>query len=161
MLYRPNFCCNCGEKIERVDWHLTVSRRFCDACSVENRRFDYLPRIAVAGGALALMFGLGSFWGVSGENRVSPTAFKSASQAQEPQKPLQVAERAIPPAHSSGEAIILPPPADIVSAKRKAVEAKFFCGALTKKGTPCSRKVKARGSRCYQHEGRPEAPPIN
>ncbi|MEQ1764043.1 MAG: hypothetical protein ABL984_12975 [Pyrinomonadaceae bacterium] len=35
---------------------------------------------------------------------------------------------------------------------------KYFCGALTKRGTPCSRKVKAKGLRCFQHEGRPEAP---
>jgi hypothetical protein len=35
----------------------------------------------------------------------------------------------------------------------KAVEDKtYFCGAATKKGTACSRKVKG-GGRCWQHEG--------
>ena len=29
--------------------------------------------------------------------------------------------------------------------------------ALTKKGTPCSRKVKQAGTRCFQHEGKPAA----
>ena len=28
----------------------------------------------------------------------------------------------------------------------------YFCGAMTKKGTPCSRKVKG-GGRCWQHKG--------
>lgn len=166
MLYRPNFCCNCGEKIERVDWHLTVSRRFCDTCSIENRRHDYVPRIAVAAGTLALMFGLGNLWGGSGSaevrsSGVSPAALKSAVQAQEHKEPPPVTERPLPSGPNPSDGMVMPPPADIVSAERKPVEARFYCGALTKKGTPCSRKVKARGTRCYQHEGRPEAPPIN
>jgi hypothetical protein len=32
----------------------------------------------------------------------------------------------------------------------------YFCGAVTKKGTPCSRRVKAPG-RCWQHAGQPES----
>lgn len=165
MLYRPNFCCNCGEKIERVDWHLTVSRRFCDTCSLENRRHDYIPRVAVAAGALALMFGLGNLWGGSGSaevrsSGVSPATLKSAVQVQGSKEPPPVIERPVTSANQN-EGMVMPPPADIVSAEQKRVETRFFCGALTKKGTPCSRKVKARGARCYQHEGRPEAPPIN
>jgi hypothetical protein len=31
--------------------------------------------------------------------------------------------------------------------------AKYFCGYPTKKGTPCSRKVREKGARCYQHDG--------
>lgn len=35
----------------------------------------------------------------------------------------------------------------------KAAEEKtYYCGAATKKGTPCSRKVKG-GGRCWQHKG--------
>ncbi|HEX9961513.1 MAG TPA: hypothetical protein VGB00_11305, partial [Pyrinomonadaceae bacterium] len=33
-----------------------------------------------------------------------------------------------------------------------ATEAVYFCGAPTKKGTPCSRRVKG-GGRCWQHAG--------
>jgi hypothetical protein len=33
-----------------------------------------------------------------------------------------------------------------------AKEPVYWCGAQTKKGTPCSRKVKG-GGRCWQHEG--------
>jgi hypothetical protein len=167
MLYKPNFCCNCGEKIERVDWHLTVSRRFCDVCSIEHRRHDYIPRIAVASGVLALMFGLGSLWGGSGaieypSSRIAPAALKSSIQNQTLPNPQQQESRAVPQAESQGEsAIVSTPPADVAGAERKSTESKFFCGALTKKGTPCSRKVRSRGVRCYQHEGRPEAPPMN
>ncbi|MEO6588559.1 MAG: hypothetical protein ABIP06_04450 [Pyrinomonadaceae bacterium] len=38
---------------------------------------------------------------------------------------------------------------DIEQAK---VEKVYYCGAATKKGTPCSRKVKG-GGRCWQHTG--------
>ena len=34
-----------------------------------------------------------------------------------------------------------------------AQEAIYFCGAETKKGTPCTRRVKG-GGRCWQHAGR-------
>jgi hypothetical protein len=29
----------------------------------------------------------------------------------------------------------------------------IYCGAPTKKGTPCKRRVKKAGARCYQHKG--------
>jgi hypothetical protein len=32
----------------------------------------------------------------------------------------------------------------------------YFCGAMTKKGKPCSRRVKTKG-RCWQHVGQPSA----
>jgi len=34
-------------------------------------------------------------------------------------------------------------------------EAVYICGARTKKGTPCRRRVHAAGERCYQHKGMP------
>ena len=37
----------------------------------------------------------------------------------------------------------------------KTTEAVYFCGAATKKGTPCSRRVKRPGERCWQHAGMP------
>ena len=35
-----------------------------------------------------------------------------------------------------------------------ASETVYFCGAQTKKGTPCTRRVKG-GGRCWQHQGQP------
>jgi hypothetical protein len=34
-----------------------------------------------------------------------------------------------------------------------ADEAVYICGARTKKGTPCHRRVHAAGERCFQHKG--------
>ena len=159
MLYRPNFCCNCGEKIERVEWNLLTSRRFCVVCSAENRAHDILPRLAVTAGALALMFGFGSLWSGSGQAEPaaakSPVGIKSSNHAAaQPGVAVNEVQAEIPsnPAVRNGE----PAQAHTNVADKNAD--KYFCGALTKKGTPCSRKVKTKGQRCFQHEGKPEAP---
>jgi len=36
-----------------------------------------------------------------------------------------------------------------------ADETVYICGARTRKGTPCRRRVHTAGERCYQHEGMP------
>lgn len=157
MLYKPNFCCSCGEKIERVDWNILTSRRFCDVCSIENRRFDLVPRVAVAAGSLALMFGFGSLWSRSRGGPEALIAVPAARKVDQTRPETTFGLEPPPRAELSPQA----EPSEIIRIEPKRSEAKFFCGALTKKGTPCSRKVKTRGTRCYQHEGRPEAPPIN
>ena len=40
-----------------------------------------------------------------------------------------------------------------------AQETMYFCGAETKKGTPCSRRMKG-SIRCWQHEGKPAMLPM-
>lgn len=168
MLYKPNFCCHCGEKVERVEWNLLTSRRFCEACSIENRRHDLAPRIAVGAGALALVFGFGTLWGGSGSDErpqsALPATLKSDVSSQTPRNPAPSIQTLPEPPiqnESPAPAFSIPKPAEVTTLERKSPEPVFYCGALTKKGTPCSRKVKARGLRCYQHEGRPQAPPIN
>lgn len=163
MLYRPKFCCNCGEKIERLEWNLLTSRRFCVVCSTENRAHDIVPRLAVTAGALALMFGFGSLWSGAGRAEPSPSnngvGIKSSLPATASVRSIGANEEirsdiSSPPDVQS----VVPPqpgPTSVPAGDKNAD--KYFCGALTKKGTPCSRKVKAKGLRCFQHEGKPEA----
>lgn len=165
MLYRPNFCCNCGEKIERLEWNLLTSRRFCVLCSIENRRHDMLPRVTVAAGALALMFGFGSLW--TGSGLSEPRADDNTVGIKSSSLPQTVPVQPSGPVGETG--LEVPPPPNVQASERARTGAivtspgdknadKYFCGALTKKGTPCSRKVEGRGLRCFQHEGRPAAP---
>lgn len=166
MLYRPQYCCNCGEKIERVDWNLLTSRRFCDVCAVENRKYDYAPRAAIAGGILAAVFGLGALFG--GRSSVAPAAGGSDLPAgasktsnnpvSEPSKPRsELAEtNASRPPEGQKSAILSQNPSSHTS-EPKSEQIVYFCGALTKKGTPCTRKVKNKGQRCWQHSGMPSA----
>ena len=162
MLYRPNFCCNCGEKIERVEWNLLTSRRFCAVCSSENSRHDLFPRLAITSGALALMFGIGTLWTNSGQAELKP--LESSAGIKQASAPATLVQPVNAVGETRPEQQLKPNNGTPDSAgtgtgtvETERAEGKFFCGALTKKGTPCSRKVKGKGLRCFQHEGRPEA----
>lgn len=161
MLYKPKYCCNCSEKIERIDWTLLTSRRFCDVCAVENRRHDNLPRLTVAAGVLSLMFGFGTLLGGS-SGSVTPVQTLSSSSEPEFKRERTIERKddqprldnSLPVASAKATGNSSPDFAKTVSDKT-IVDTVHYCGALTKKGTPCSRKVKTAGSRCYQHEGKP------
>lgn len=179
MLYKPNFCCNCGEKIERREWNLLTSRRFCEVCSVENRKHELLPRAITVAGVLAIAFGIGSIFGGSGSANQQIHGFRESVPVdpERNSKKSQVSgdnssdaaqnglEKIIPQAQASTE----PPPAEKVRSgdeqfavrKESTHERFYFCGALTKKGAPCSRKVKKQGAHCWQHEGAPRSFPEN
>ena len=168
MLYKPNYCCNCGEKIERVDWNLLTSRRFCESCAVEKRHHDYGLRILTASGVLAIMFGIGNLWGTSDSDRqmAAPIPLTSKSAENSPPTPIVKAGpvAAVASLNADSSAASSKTDGPLISQEptpNKSAAGKFYCRALTKKGTPCSRKVRTEGSRCYQHEGKAAAPPQN
>jgi hypothetical protein len=176
MLFRPNYCCDCGEKIEREQWRFWTSTRFCELCETANKPYELLSRGAVALGTLILIFWVGS--------AVIPISRTEAETATI--KPRNVQNKKDDDRKISSERTIRTFKADIgaesldqaggstdsvkedfppiFSAKRaKNPESVYFCGARTKKGTACTRRVKEAGKRCWQHEGMPamkdEKPP--
>lgn len=143
-MYKPNFCAECGERITRSRWHLWTSRRFCAECvkGVSKRRI-LLPLIACSA-----LFGLGLLTGFSARKAPPPLVIergqKSALSATA-QNSSPVAPKPAPVYGPDGTATERPTdPNEIIS----------ICGARTKKGTPCSRRVRGTG-RCWQHIGRP------
>ena len=154
MLYRPHFCCHCGEKIIRAKWTPLTSRRFCDFCAVEQKQHDLLPRVA---GVLMLILGAAGITSYLGSGKAATNAPVIAAR-EELQKNSTTAAtastvsnvKATPPASNSANVAAnikqLAPKAD------SSTEAVFYCGALTKKGTACTRRVKSPG-RCWQHLG--------
>ncbi len=169
MIYKPNFCCNCGEPIQRIDWNLLTSRRFCEVCALENRKFDLLPRTVVLLGALSTMFAFGTFFG-SDRSTQDPTRSRAVRSAdvQHPSSSLTEPTTASQPRQiPADENTILTPTVPLVERQSTEVsspsikgpstasEVVYYCGARTKKGTPCSRRVKNRGERCWQHKENP------
>ncbi|CAN5414939.1 hypothetical protein BH20ACI1_BH20ACI1_06430 [soil metagenome] len=172
MSYKPKFCCQCGEKIERIDWNLNSSRRFCELCETEFKIHDFLPRIAVVCGILFGIFGLGSYWQKSGDTvKSTPKQFSSASlninknaanQAAAPQILTNQNVQSLAQTPTNISAAESKPPIASSVKETKQLEAApnvptvklYYCGAQTKKGTPCSHKVKG-GGRCWQHTGQP------
>jgi hypothetical protein len=160
-LYKPNFCAECGEKIERERWHFWSSRRFCDECEPVYRLNRLLPpALAVA----AVFFG-GIFFGQMGQKseKTAPVSATQAAQAAlAAEKPVVTVPKPTAPSQT--------PPAEQPSPGNSSPIASFrsqptvnsafsepiyTCGARTQKGAPCSRRVRAAGLRCWQHSGKP------
>jgi len=128
-MYRPKFCVECGEKILRLRWHSWTSRRFCDECGPRFRR-EQLTNAAVAV-VVILLLGM------------------AAGRAIRPSVPPLVIQRREEPRPQSDAAAQAP-----VSQPEGLIEDVYICGARTKKGTPCSRRVHGP-VRCWQHKGMP------
>jgi hypothetical protein len=120
--YRPNFCSECGEKIVRLRWRVWTNRRFCDKCFARRGKTLRLQRALMIAGLF--VFGI-----------LIGRGFRH-------ERPALVIQRgASIPAQTETSA---PPPVTI--------EQTYSCGARTKKGTPCSRRVHGP-VRCWQHKG--------
>ncbi|MDT4953411.1 MAG: hypothetical protein QOJ02_1549 [Acidobacteriota bacterium] len=161
-MYKPNFCSECGSRIERSRWHLWTSRRFCSDCAPRFRKAQLLwpvvacvtlftiglvagraarpapPPLIVERGELPALTtpatkDKGQAFGAEAETNT--TAEASATAASKP-------EQAYGPDGSATERPT--DPAEVVS----------ICGARTQKGTPCQRRVRGTG-RCWQHKGMP------
>ena len=168
MLYKPKYCCHCGEQIERIEWFPWKSGRFCDVCADENKIYDWLPRGLVVLGVVLSIFGLGAY--LSGGKREAPVAIKQNRAISKPsenpanqkivsQVTTDVQPRLQQPAvNNQAKPVLQQPKTEPVQAENARKETAYFCGALTKKGMPCSRKVKG-GGRCWQHAGQPAVLP--
>ena len=169
MFFRPNYCANCGEKIVRAHWGILTSRRFCQVCESEYKGQDLIPRFIVGLGVLLALFGLGGYLKSSAE---VPNFRASALQPRHLVENKVVAQQ---PARSDKQPGSLGTASDkeVVGSEKDAQtssptfkqvpqpvvrtvssEPSYICGAETKKGTPCSRRVKAN-TRCFQHSGMP------
>jgi hypothetical protein len=144
-LYRPNFCSQCGTKLLRLRWHLWTSRKFCDECARRLRKERFLPWLCAT---LALI-----------------TAGYCVGRVQRPKPPpLTIVRRADSPltapedpgrsnARTTTEFGMSPKDTSKSSVNAYEEEV-YLCGARTKKGTPCSRRVHGP-VRCWQHKGSP------
>ena len=156
-MYKPNFCADCGTRIERLRWHPWTSRRFCAACSPRLRRsLMLLPAIA----ALAL-FSLGLLTGrlvrpappplvmERGELPLTPAPVASKAEAESKGGSGGEDDAA---AHETGP--VYGPSGTATERPTDPDEIVSICGARTQKGTPCRRRVRGTG-RCWQHKGMP------
>ncbi len=165
MRYQPNFCNNCGEKIERPTPSVTDSTRFCDVC-----KHDFVPLRAAPFVFAALMavfgiFGLGFYLQRSGDKslNISPKQFAvnpsgAVKNPANSASPSGSNANVSPTAKTANNQSSAPPPNLSIKPPARlekpgsAEESVYFCGAATKKGTPCSRRVRG-GGRCWQHKG--------
>ena len=144
-MYKPNFCAECGTKLLRLRWHVWTSRRFCNNC-VRHLRKVRLKQTLFA--ALALII-----------------AGYVAGRVRRPLPPPLIIERKSGSPLSDKEAGTSTLRSSTSESRASSTEARtsspttveeliYLCGARTKKGTPCSRRVHGP-VRCWQHKGMP------
>jgi hypothetical protein len=140
-LYKPNFCCECGESVVRPRWRVWTSRRFCATCGRRFKRGS-LKRALLLASALCLP---GFLLGRLSSPAPPPLVLDRGAQAPLPPQPAPAPAKPEPAYGPDGAANERPTdPEEVV----------YICGARTKKGTPCQRRVRGPG-RCWQHRGKP------
>ena len=144
-----NFCFECGERLSLKGWRALLGRKLCDRCAQRLGTFTaFQPLIAFALIA-ASAFGLGRYL------RPSPPPLLIQRVAN---SPLSDGPIAFDGANSSNRNR-----SNVANQNQSGYvndEEVYICGARTKKGTPCRRRVHFAGERCYQHKGMPAMVPI-
>ena len=173
MFFRPSFCANCGEKIDRADWGVFTSRRFCQVCESEFKGYDLIPRIVVGIGLVIGVFGFGGYL-KSGSGASETQLMRQPKKLiDQPMPVAQTASRDTPVtalgnANTAVSAISenqnqaamrktetrMQEPSKPLKLQTEIADEVYFCGAKTAKGTPCMHRVKGN-VRCFQHVGMP------
>jgi len=138
-MYRPNFCSECGAKLLRLRWHIWTSRRFCNGCARRLRKARLLPWLLSSISLIAA----GYVGGRARRPSPPPLLIERRSDSPLPDNQPATLSSAAPARESSTS-----------SSQATVDEPIYICGARTKKGTPCSRRVHGP-VRCWQHKGMP------
>lgn len=171
MFIKPDYCVKCGQKVDRINWKPWTSSHFCEVCEYDFKIHEWIPKII---GLCCLIFG---FWGIgktflteekplnlTSRQLVETSADNRKTVKKDVNSSVNSAEAANSNAVNTKKAeenrgqSSLNPNQIAQTQQPKSVkqtseeETTFYCGAETKKGTPCSRKVKG-GGRCWQHKG--------
>jgi hypothetical protein len=155
-MYKPNFCSECGSRIERARWRFWTSRQFCADCARRFRRAQFIAPIVTG---LAL-FALGLIAGRAARP-AAPPLIVERGQLATVSAPSTKSEGQTGGAAMGVESSSAPKPEPTYGADGTATERPTdpeeivsLCGARTQKGTPCQRRVRGTG-RCWQHKGMP------
>jgi hypothetical protein len=163
-LYKPNFCCACGERVLRERWRAWTSRRFCPLCAKRFRKGWAAPFVTAC--ALASTgFIVGRLMRPApppltierGALPLPSLLLKNASgqDARRNDGAAGDAQTSDGDSQARGGAVTRPVGASVAEDVTDPNEVIYICGARTKKGTPCQRRVRGAAVRCYQHKGMP------
>ena len=154
-MYRPNFCCECGERVVRARWRVWTSRRFCAACGRRLRRGRLNAAVVLA----CALFGPGFLLGRLLRPPPPPLVFERGGAGLAPLPATAEASSSSDddggrsaPGNAKPEPIY-GPDGTAIERPTDPAETVYVCGARTKKGTPCQRRVRGPG-RCWQHRGK-------
>ncbi len=162
IMYKPNFCAECGERIARTRWYFWTSRRFCAGCARRFHKGQILPAL-IAG---ATLFCLGLLAGRMGRVTPPPLVIERGQLYALPAATTETGAQSAQPLETGTDSQSPPQPEPSYGPSGTATERPTdpqetvsICGARTQKGTPCKRRVRGTG-RCWQHRGLPAIIPL-
>ena len=144
-----NFCRNCGARLARKGLRLWMRGAFCDDCATRpgvNARGRTIIGIAIV---VVAAFAFGRYL------RPSPPPLIIQRAANSPLSDAPVDLNSIAKRGAGTSSSNIAPQTSATDD-----ETAYICGARTKKGTPCRRRVHVAGERCYQHKGRAAMVPL-
>jgi len=150
-MYRPKFCCECGERVLREKWRVWTSRKYCDTCAKHFQKKQLVAPV-LAG---AVLLSVGMFAGRSMQTE-QPAIIERGTLAPLTSAPKPQNKNNRTQANSNTTGTQAQNNINTVPTQTPIVpeEPAYYCGARTQKGTPCMRRV--RGPiRCWQHEDKP------
>jgi hypothetical protein len=149
-MYRPKFCAECGGKILRLHWRVWTSHKFCEVCSPVFVKAEMGRAVIVS----AALFVIGLAFGHASLSAPPPLLVERHQDAQVSTLRKPGVVDATTQNDNSGVAAA----GNSANSPPSAAEVVYLCGARTKKGTPCTRRVHGP-VRCWQHKGMPAMHP--
>ena len=177
MLDTSRFCGGCGSEITGDNWKSLIIRPYCEDCKPNFALQRFFPIVCLSFGLAGIIYSFGSCLKNSNKpvNLITTPIVETASnknRSLQNQSNLQISkntnaqnspQKAETNNDSQTNSQILVAPAGQKPTNRHntfgkeqdlSVEAVYICGAQTKKGTACQRRVRG-GGRCWQHTGQP------
>ncbi len=151
-MYRPNFCAECGERLTRKGWRALIRARFCGDCVRRLGRNGWVKAIATISIVAVSAFAVGRYL----RPQAPPLLIQRAANSPLSDMPVNLKDAARAANHRDS----IKPNAGALNSL-PADDNAYICGARTKKGTPCHRRVHAAGERCFQHKGMPAMLPLD
>jgi hypothetical protein len=139
-MHAANFCVECGEPLSRKGWRARLGGKLCAHCS--ERRGS----LAAARPVVVIIV-------------VAIAAFMIGQRTRPSPPPLIIQRAANSPLSDAPVNFSSQPKQTRVANLNSnlpvttADDTVYICGARTKKGTPCHRRVHTAGERCFQHKG--------
>jgi hypothetical protein len=142
-----NFCTNCGARLTGKGLRALFRGARCDDCAARLGRRTLKSLALVALIAIAA-FALGRYL----QKPPPPLIIHRAANSPLPDAPVDFDGLTTANASTANS--------NAARASLTTDDTVYICGARTRKGTPCRRRVHAAGERCYQHKGMPAMVPI-
>lgn len=142
-MHRANFCVECGDRLARSGWRARIGSRFCHDCARRLGTFTTFRPLLFIGVIALAAFAFGRYL----RPAPPPLIIQRAANSPLSDAPFDLSQAARHRNPNSANAGNSNPTATVVN------EEGYICGARTRKGTPCKRRVHVPGERCFQHKG--------